>query len=133
MFKFKNLTAKITAAVLAGIMVVGVTASWVSAASGTLDISSIGDSYIASTEEDGTGNANVPEVLKGDVNSDGEVNSIDLQYAKRYLLIINTRWEPWHKPWPPWLNNFENLDMDGDGVIDSIDIALLKRKILRKI
>jgi len=126
MFKFKNLTAKITAAVLAGIMVVGVTASWVSAASGTLDISSIGDSYIASTEEDGTGNANVPEVLKGDVNSDGEVNSIDLQYAKRYLLIINT-------PWLPWLNNFENLDMNGDGDIDSIDLALLKRKILRKI
>lgn len=123
MFKFKNLTARITAAVLAGIMVVGVTAAWTSAASGTLDISSIGDSYIASTEEDGTGNANVPEVLKGDVNSDGEVNSIDLQYAKRYLLRIIGQGSI----------NSENLDMNDDGVIDSIDLLLLKKKILRKI
>jgi lysophospholipase L1-like esterase len=64
---------------------------------------------------------NPPQVLKGDVDSDGEVNSTDLQYLKRVILRKISIDKI----------NIENADMNDDGEIDSTDITLLKRKILR--
>ncbi len=64
-----------------------------------------------------------PLVLKGDVNSDGSVDSLDCSILKRVILrkiSINTI-------------NFENADMNSDGSVDSLDCSLLIRKILRKL
>ncbi|HPD00922.1 MAG TPA: GDSL-type esterase/lipase family protein [Acetivibrio sp.] len=66
---------------------------------------------------------NPPQVLKGDVDSDGEVNSTDLQYLKRVVL----------RKISIDVINIENADMNDDGEINSTDITLLKRKILRLI
>lgn len=104
MRRIGNLSAKVLTSVLAGIMVIGITVAGASAASDTPEITP-------------------PQVLKGDINSDGEVNSTDLQYAKRYLM----------RKIGDGHINFENADMNNDGVIDSTDFSLLKRKILRLI
>jgi hypothetical protein len=58
------------------------------------------------------------EVLLGDVNEDGTVDSIDLATLKRYILD------------PTVAINFANADMDADGYVDSVDLAKLKIKLL---
>ncbi|MFW6022388.1 MAG: dockerin type I domain-containing protein, partial [Halanaerobiaceae bacterium] len=58
------------------------------------------------------------EVLKGDLNSDGYIDSIDITLIRRYLS-----------------GSTENIDtdaadMNNDTAIDSLDYALLRRKLL---
>lgn len=65
------------------------------------------------------------EVLRGDVNSDNEVNSTDLSMLKRFVLRkIDGFPEP---------SGYLAADVNDDGSIDSLDISLLKRILLRKI
>lgn len=74
-------------------------------------------------------------VLKGDINLDGVVDSTDLTLMKRFVL---RKWptrdtvypEPYGKLTP---EEFNNGDVNSDNAIDSTDVTLLKRFILRKI
>lgn len=59
----------------------------------------------------------------GDVNGDGEINSIDVTVLKRYLLRkINEL---------PVSDYLWSADLNGDNFIDSIDLTLLRRYILK--
>ncbi|HQA57464.1 MAG TPA: carbohydrate-binding protein [Acetivibrio sp.] len=60
---------------------------------------------------------------KGDVNEDGEVDSLDISVLKRYLLRKTSLSE----------QGLYNADTDGDGEVNSLDLSILKRYILRKI
>ncbi|HOP99694.1 MAG TPA: RICIN domain-containing protein [Acetivibrio clariflavus] len=64
-------------------------------------------------------------VIKGDVNGDGEVNSIDYGYVKMYLLGMINKF-PTDDP----NVGCSGADIDSDGDVDSIDFALLKRMLL---
>jgi len=59
-------------------------------------------------------------ILKGDINGDGTVNSIDFAYLKKYLLGMEV----------PFTNIAESADLNNDNFVNSIDFALLKRIIL---
>ncbi|ODM27047.1 sugar-binding protein [Clostridium sp. Bc-iso-3] len=59
----------------------------------------------------------------GDLNSDGRVNSTDLQLLKRHLLRINLLTG----------TNLLNADVSKDGKVDSTDYTLMKRYILKLI
>lgn len=64
-------------------------------------------------------------IIYGDVNGDGEVDSLDLSLLKRMIL---------RKGGDVFIDRFiTEADLDGDGQIDSLDCTLLKRYILRKI
>ncbi|TYQ14546.1 UNVERIFIED_CONTAM: dockerin type I repeat protein [Acetivibrio alkalicellulosi] len=60
------------------------------------------------------------DIIYGDLNGDGIVNSIDAVLMRRYILGIATNIDI----------NTENADINGDGKINSIDYVLLKRYIL---
>jgi len=64
-------------------------------------------------------------VLKGDVNGDGEVNSIDFGYMKMYLLGKVNQF-PTSDP----NVGYRGADIDDNGTVNSIDFALLKRILL---
>lgn len=57
----------------------------------------------------------------GDINSDGDIDSLDLTILKRYLLRKTD------------ISDYRPADLDGDGDINSTDLTLLKRYILRMI
>lgn len=63
-----------------------------------------------------TSTPTVPERLKGDVNNDGAVNIADVVYCAGAVL---GRFEPEY-----------SCDADGDGVLDSFDIAFIQRIII---
>lgn len=56
--------------------------------------------------------------LIGDINGDGEVDSVDLMLLKRYLKDHSTK------------INIENADLNNDGKINIIDAFMLKNKIM---
>ncbi|HOP93739.1 MAG TPA: dockerin type I repeat-containing protein, partial [Acetivibrio thermocellus] len=63
----------------------------------------------------------VPEVKKGDIVLDGNINSLDMMKLKKYL-IRETQF------------NYDELlraDVNSDGEVNSTDYAYLKRYILR--
>ncbi len=62
------------------------------------------------------------EVIYGDLNSDGVVNSLDYALLKRYTLSINEELTQ--------LISYKVADVNGDGAINSTDYALIKRFIL---
>ena len=62
------------------------------------------------------------DIIYGDVNGDGDINSIDYGIIKQYLLgIINEFDNP---------NATKSADVDGNEEINSIDAALIKKYIL---
>ncbi|TYQ18396.1 UNVERIFIED_CONTAM: dockerin type I repeat protein [Acetivibrio alkalicellulosi] len=59
------------------------------------------------------------EIIYGDLNNDGQIDSTDIVIMRRYILeILND------------IPNIDAADLNGDGEIDSIDYTLLKRYIL---
>lgn len=56
--------------------------------------------------------------LYGDINKDGEVNSIDSAAMSRHILEIQQ------------FNDISVMDLNGDGRIDSVDYSLIKRYVL---
>lgn len=58
-------------------------------------------------------------VLKGDVDNNGSVNSLDFAYLRQYLLGMNTI-----------TINKDAADMDNNGDVNSIDFALLRTYLL---
>lgn len=64
-----------------------------------------------------------PNYIKvGDVNEDGQVDSTDLTWMKRYLLKIITDF--------PVSDDLWAADVNGDGQIDSTDLTVMKRYLL---
>lgn len=68
---------------------------------------------------------------KGDVNSDGGINSTDLTYLKRIILGTLPQTENNDKKIPQSNNTDFCADINSDGSIDSTDLTLLKRIILK--
>ncbi len=64
---------------------------------------------------------NTPAQILGDVNNDGNVNSVDMLIMRRHILTIPEQTDVFVK---------EFADMNSDSNINSLDILLLKRKIL---
>lgn len=64
-----------------------------------------------------------PVGKKGDLDGDGEINSLDVTYMKRYILRKLSAL--------PVDEYF--ADVNDDGSVDSLDLSLLKRYVLRKI
>lgn len=58
------------------------------------------------------------DVMKGDVNSDGSVDALDLSLLKKYLLNASVS------------INTNNADMNSDSIVDAIDYSLLKIKLI---
>ncbi|HEX2927307.1 MAG TPA: cellulase family glycosylhydrolase [Ruminiclostridium sp.] len=61
-----------------------------------------------------------PEILPGDVNSDGNVDALDVAAFKLYILGSNPKF------------NTKNADMNNDNDINALDFAMLKTKVLGK-
>ncbi|CDG35355.1 MAG TPA: glycosyl hydrolase [Acetivibrio thermocellus] len=63
------------------------------------------------------------EVLAGDLNGDGKINSTDISLMKRYLLkqIVDL----------PVEDDIKAADINKDGKVNSTDMSILKRVILR--
>lgn len=62
------------------------------------------------------------QTLRGDINTDGDVNTVDLSILGLYLkgrASIDRQ-------------GYINADMDGDGVLDSLDLILLRKIILHQ-
>ena len=71
-----------------------------------------------------TTNPNNPQIIKGDVDGDGSVNSIDFLNMKKYLLdLISTFPSP---------NGFKAADINDDGKVNSVDFMALKLILLEK-
>ena len=66
-----------------------------------------------------------PRIQYGDVNQDGEVDSLDVTYLKRYILKSKDFELPEY--------GLLAADVDGDGIVDSLDLTYLKRYVLRKV
>ncbi len=71
-------------------------------------------------DKDGVEVKTLTFVIYGDVNADGEIDSIDMLYIKRFLLAISDLSEASAKA----------ADANHDGEIDSIDMLYIKRDIL---
>ena len=56
----------------------------------------------------------------GDLNGDGEINSIDAAVISRHILQVSSR-------------DITAADLNGDGVVNSLDYTLLSRYILHEI
>ncbi|ACL75596.1 non-reducing end alpha-L-arabinofuranosidase family hydrolase [Ruminiclostridium cellulolyticum] len=59
-----------------------------------------------------------PTLKLGDVNSDGQVDAIDLQLVKKYLLGSGT------------IENTKAADVDANGEVNAIDFSLIKQYLL---
>lgn len=77
----------------------------------------------------GLGNTPVPtptptptsNLIKGDVNGDREVNSLDFGYLRKYLLGIDSL---------PFAEAYITADMNNDGEVNSLDFGSLRLKLL---
>ncbi|TYQ16523.1 UNVERIFIED_CONTAM: Highly conserved protein containing a thioredoxin domain [Acetivibrio alkalicellulosi] len=78
-----------------------------------------GSTKIFGLEPEGS---STPTFIKGDVNGDGIVNSIDYVLLRRFLLEIISDF--------PCPNGKLAADVNDDGVINSLDIVLLRRFLL---
>lgn len=74
------------------------------------------------TEEPTETTTEQPEttVLRGDTDTNGTVELLDLVKLQRYLLMLDALDEP----------QFANADLNGDGAVDVFDLALLKRELV---
>ena len=61
----------------------------------------------------------VPAAVKGDVNGDMEVTVLDVVALQKYLVNMGT------------MSNADNADVNGDGVVDIFDLALVKHAAIK--
>lgn len=66
-----------------------------------------------------TASAETSDIMYGDINGDGKINSTDLSALKRYILEL-----------APLPGDSKTADLNGDGLTNSSDLSLLKRYIL---
>lgn len=90
------------------------------------------DLYVNVTETTGNANAKgyvtnwspqkfmIEKVIKGDLNSDGKVNSVDATLLKDWLMGRNVN------------ISVQNADLTGDGNVDSFDLAVFKKIIVEE-
>lgn len=57
-------------------------------------------------------------VLLGDVNSDGQIDAIDLQLMKKHILGLGE------------IENIESADLDNNGDVNALDFSLMKQYLL---
>lgn len=62
------------------------------------------------------------DFMYGDVNGDGDINSLDFAYMRRYILGFIKEF--------PSVNGNRAADVDGNGSIDSLDFAYMRRYVL---
>lgn len=79
-----------------------------------------GDKLIWGVEPDGTVPSEEPDILYGDVNLDGVVNSIDATMISRYAVQVLNFDE----------QQLLNGDVNGDGLVNSIDSTIVTRYVL---
>ncbi|WP_243467774.1 dockerin type I domain-containing protein [Acetivibrio straminisolvens] len=78
--------------------------------------------YIKDTLKYGVEPVTVADIILGDLNYDGKVNSTDYSILKRYILgTINKDSDP---------NFLKAADVNKDGRVNSTDYSLMKRYIL---
>lgn len=70
------------------------------------------------------GYVDINTLLYGDVNGDGKVTALDLQYVQRYVEKKISYF--------PWYKGAEAADVDRDGSITSRDVELIKKIILNQ-
>lgn len=79
------------------------------------------DGQPAETEtESGTESPTEPQFQKGDVNEDGKVNAVDAVQMQKFLFGVASG------------SLKTESDLNGDGVVDAFDLALLKRMLLAR-
>ena len=61
----------------------------------------------------------VPAAVQGDVNGDMEVTVLDVVALQKYLVNMGT------------MSNADNADVNGDGVVDIFDLALVKHAAIK--
>lgn len=88
---------------------------------GTFYVSSVGLGIIYCKNAFGTATEQPKEILYGDVNGDGVVNSIDATLITRYTLKLYTISD----------DNFEAADVNCDGVVNSVDATIITRYVLK--
>ena len=70
-----------------------------------------------------SGSLNIQPILYGDVDGDGAVTSLDIQYIQRYILKKTYSF--------PGNNGLKAADIDGDGKITEKDLELAKQLLLK--
>jgi hypothetical protein len=86
----------------------------------TVDDTTSSDSQETTTVDD-TDTPITDSGINGDVNSDGEVNAVDLLLAKKYVLQMVEKTDI----------AFDNADVNGDGDVNSVDVLNLKKYLLQ--
>ena len=59
------------------------------------------------------------DIIPGDINFDGSINSVDSNYMKRFITGLNS----------PNIDERSAADVNGDGKVDVIDSNYLKRML----
>lgn len=77
--------------------------------------------YAGVGKVDGSNTDPIDDIIYGDVNSDGSIDTLDFALIKQYLLKITTNL------------NLEAADLNSDESVDTLDFAILKKYLLGQI
>ena len=65
--------------------------------------------------------SSIPVVIKGDINGDGKVSSLDILFAERYII----------KCYNLVGNEYKSADINGDGKVSSVDVLYMERHVIK--
>lgn len=63
----------------------------------------------------------IPIIIKGDINGDGKVSSLDILFAERYII----------KCYNLVGNEYKSADINGDGKVSSVDVLYMERHVIK--